>query len=105
MLLCIGPSNQEVQDLPGVINSWIAVTHGEKPEDRVGKLVSLFLILTKFDLEFEDKRARPLWRPVGITGCMPHCWIFLASNMIGQRNGRPGRVLIIFSFAKSQLSF
>ena len=40
MLLCIGPSNQEVQDLPGVINSWIAVTHGEKPEDRVGKLVS-----------------------------------------------------------------
>lgn len=59
MLLCIGPSNQEVQDLPGVINSWIAVTHGEKPEDRVGKLVSLFLILTKFDLEFEDKKGAP----------------------------------------------
>lgn len=59
MLLCIGPSNQEVQDLPGVINSWIAGTHGEKPEDRVGKLVSLFLILTKFDLEFEDKKGAP----------------------------------------------
>lgn len=59
MLLCIGPSNQEVQDLPGVINAWIAGTHGERPEDREGKLVSLFLILTKFDLEFEDKKGAP----------------------------------------------
>lgn len=59
MLLCIGPSNQEVQDLPGVINAWIAGTHGEKPEDREGKLVSLFLVLTKFDLEFEDKKGAP----------------------------------------------
>lgn len=59
MLLCIGPSNQEVQDLPGVINSWIAATHGATPQDRAGKLVSLFLILTKFDLEFEDKKGAP----------------------------------------------
>lgn len=59
MLLCIGPSNQEVQDLPGVINAWVASTHGATPEDRQGKPVSLFFILTKFDMEFEDKKGAP----------------------------------------------
>lgn len=49
MLLCIPPSNQEVQDLPGVINSWISSTHGETPEERENKQVSLFFILTKSD--------------------------------------------------------
>ncbi|MDR0826276.1 MAG: putative virulence factor [Desulfovibrio sp.] len=59
MLLCIGPSNQEVQDLPGVINDWIVSTHGEAPETRKGKPPALFLILTKFDMEFEDKAGAP----------------------------------------------
>ena len=59
MLLCIGPSNQEVQDLPGVINDWICTTHGERPEDRAGKQVSLFFVLTKFDMEFEQKKGAP----------------------------------------------
>lgn len=59
MLLCIGPSNQEVQDLPGVINSWVCTTHGETPEERAGKKTSLFFILTKFDMEFEDKKGAP----------------------------------------------
>lgn len=59
MLLCIGPSNQEVQDLPGVINDWIASTHGETPEDRINKAVALFFILTKFDMEFEEKKGAP----------------------------------------------
>lgn len=55
MLLCIGPSNQEVQDLPGVINDWILSTHGETPEHRQGKPVSLYFVLTKSDMEFEEK--------------------------------------------------
>ncbi len=59
MLLCIGPSNQEVQDLPGVINDWIGTSFGEQPEDRRGKQVSLFLILTKSDMEFENKKGAP----------------------------------------------
>lgn len=59
MLLCIGPSNQEVQDLPGVINAWICSTHGETPEERKNRQVSLFFILTKFDMEFEDKKGAP----------------------------------------------
>ena len=57
MLLCIGPSNQEVQDLPGVINAWINSTHGELPETRRDKDVALFFILTKFDMEFEQKKG------------------------------------------------
>lgn len=59
MLLCIGPGNQEVQDLPGVISDWVDTTHGHTPEEREGKLVSLFFILTKFDMEFEDKKGAP----------------------------------------------
>lgn len=59
MLLCIGPSNQEVQDLPIVINEWIALTHGATPEDRAGKPTALFMVLTKFDMEFEQKRGAP----------------------------------------------
>ncbi|MBQ7607763.1 MAG: type III effector HopL1 [Desulfovibrionaceae bacterium] len=59
MLLCIGPSNQEVQDLPGVINDWICATHGDRPELREHVASSLFLILTKFDMEFEQKKGAP----------------------------------------------
>jgi hypothetical protein len=59
MLLCIGPSNQEVQDLPGVINNWVLAAHGELPESRKGKPVALYFILTKFDMEFEDKAGAP----------------------------------------------
>lgn len=59
MLLCIGPSNQEVQDLPLVINEWIALTLGETPEQRAGKPNALFVVLTKFDMEFEQKRGAP----------------------------------------------
>lgn len=57
MLLCIGPSNQEVQDLPKAINNWIAGTHGASPAERAGKDIALFLILTKFDMEFEEKKG------------------------------------------------
>ena len=57
MLLCIGPSNQEVQDLPGVINAWILSTHGEQPEGRHNQPVALYFILTKFDMEFEEKKG------------------------------------------------
>lgn len=58
MLLCIGPSNQEVQDLPAVINDWIASTHGNTEEERAEiSADSLFFILTKFDIEFEQKKG------------------------------------------------
>ncbi|MDR1658996.1 MAG: putative virulence factor [Desulfovibrio sp.] len=59
MLLCIGPSNQEVQDLPGVINDWVLAAHGELPESRRDKPVALYFVLTKFDMEFEDKAGAP----------------------------------------------
>lgn len=57
MLLCIGPSNQEVQDLPGVIDKWVRSTHGVTPEKRTGKPISLFFVLTKFDTEFQEKKG------------------------------------------------
>ena len=55
MLLCIAPGPQEVLDLPGVINEWILSTHGETPERRKGKPMSLYFVLSKSDEEFKEK--------------------------------------------------
>lgn len=60
MLLCIGPSTQEVQDLPQAVYEWICSTHGEKPEMRAGKAPALFFVLTKMDMEFEKKAGSTL---------------------------------------------
>lgn len=59
MLLCIGPGNQEVQDLPRAVHEWICSTHGEDPVHRAGKAPSLFFVLTKMDMEFEKKAGAP----------------------------------------------
>jgi len=59
MLLCIGPGNQEVQDLPGAIDEWARGAHGETPARRAGKEVALFFVLTKMDMEFEKKAGSP----------------------------------------------
>ena len=55
LLLCISSGVQEVQGLGGAVNDWIAGTHGGTPDRRKGKENALFFILTKSDLEFEDK--------------------------------------------------
>lgn len=57
MLLCIGPGNQEVQDLPRAVDEWIASTHGTVPAARKGVAPSLFFVLTKMDMEFEKKKG------------------------------------------------
>jgi hypothetical protein len=59
MLLCIGPSNQEVKTLPDMVYDWIAATHGATPEQRSQQPTALFLVLTKFDMEFEEKAGEP----------------------------------------------
>ena len=51
MLLCIGPSTQEVQDLPQAVYEWICSTHGETPEMRASKAPALFFVLTKMDMQ------------------------------------------------------
>lgn len=58
MLLCIGPSNQEVKTLPDMINQWISVTHGDTPQARAKRTTALFLVLTKFDTEFERAKGK-----------------------------------------------
>ena len=59
MLLCIGPGNQEVQDLPRAVRQWIFSTHGEKPAQRALLQPSLFFVLSKMDMEFEKKKGTP----------------------------------------------
>jgi hypothetical protein len=60
MVLCIGPSNQEVVGLEAMIEDWIAKTHGEKPEAREKLQTSLFVVLTKFDTEFAEGAGKSL---------------------------------------------
>jgi hypothetical protein len=55
MLLCLRPSNLDVTTLPGVIEEWIGVTHGRGPEERIGRPVLLFFLLTMFDQHLSEK--------------------------------------------------
>lgn len=52
LLLCVGPSNQEVVGLNRLIEDWIVDAIGKRPEQREGLPVTLFVVLTKFDTEF-----------------------------------------------------
>ncbi len=58
MLLCVGPSNLEVVGLDKLIEDWVINTHGLSPEKREEVMTSLFLILTKFDMEFSQGAGR-----------------------------------------------
>ncbi|MBX9593999.1 MAG: putative virulence factor, partial [Roseomonas sp.] len=58
MLLCIGPSNQEVRTLPRMVEEWINGTHGDTPAKRATQPTALFFVLTKFDMEFESKKGQ-----------------------------------------------
>lgn len=53
MLLCVGPSNQEVATLPGMIEQWIESTHGRTAAERARVETALLFVLTKFDTVFE----------------------------------------------------
>jgi hypothetical protein len=55
MLLCVGPSVQEVRTMPGMVMEWIEATHGATPAARAGKPTGLFLVLTMFDRQFDEK--------------------------------------------------
>ncbi|RWX61085.1 virulence factor SrfC-like protein, partial [Mesorhizobium sp. M2A.F.Ca.ET.039.01.1.1] len=55
MLLCIKPSNQDVATLPDMIDDWIRTSHGETPADRASVETALFLVLTMFDMHFNEK--------------------------------------------------
>lgn len=55
MLLCMPPSVAEVKDLSGMVQSWINATHGATPKRRKAVKNALFLVLTKHDLEFQEK--------------------------------------------------
>ncbi len=61
MLLCVGPSNQNVKDLPRAVQHWIASTHGETPERRAqsNSRPALFFILSKMDMEFIETKGTP----------------------------------------------
>jgi len=57
MLLCVPGSNMETLDLPGLVDNWIALTHGARPELRAQTDNVLFFVLTKFDMQLGDSAA------------------------------------------------
>lgn len=60
LLLCVGPSNQEVVGLNRLIEDWVADAAGDRPEQRQESPVNLFVVLTKFDTEFSDDLGRAI---------------------------------------------
>lgn len=58
MLLCVPDSNMETVDLPGLVQNWIATTHGATPALRAQTDCVLFLVLTKFDKHLSDSAAQ-----------------------------------------------
>lgn len=57
MLLCVPGSNMETLDLPGLVDNWIALTHGARPELRAQSDCVLFFVLTKFDMQLGESAA------------------------------------------------
>lgn len=57
MLLCIGDSIQNVSTLPSMIDDWIKNSIGSTAEERSKQRDNLFIVLTKFDREFEQKQG------------------------------------------------
>lgn len=55
MLLCMPNNPAEVKDLAAMVRGWIGLTHGDTPAERASVRNALFLVLTKFDLEFIEK--------------------------------------------------
>ena len=58
MLLCIPGSNMEVPVLGELVHSWVEATLGLSPEARAKNANTLFLVLTKFDKEFERAQGQ-----------------------------------------------
>ncbi|ARC88614.1 virulence factor SrfC family protein [Rhodovulum sp. MB263] len=57
MLLCIPDSNMETLDLPGLVETWIAMTHGAGARQRTASRCILFFVLTKFDKHLGESAA------------------------------------------------
>ncbi|MEO1091059.1 MAG: virulence factor SrfC family protein [Pseudomonadota bacterium] len=57
MLLCMPPSVAEVKDLAPMVRGWIHQTHGATAERRKVVRNALFLVLTKHDMEFQEKEG------------------------------------------------
>ena len=57
MLLCVPDSNMETLDLPGLVDNWIALTHGNHPKARRDVDCILFFVLTKFDKHLGESAA------------------------------------------------
>jgi len=55
MLLCIKDSNQEVVELPDMIDNWIQLSHGATAADRARTETALFLVLTMMDKHFNER--------------------------------------------------
>ncbi|UQZ88007.1 hypothetical protein C4J81_01745 [Deltaproteobacteria bacterium Smac51] len=64
LVVCVGDSVQEKSDLPSLINEWVGLSHGQTPQERFGKPICLFWVMTKFDLLIEEDAGSTdlVWR-------------------------------------------
>ncbi len=54
MLLCLGPSNNEVATMNKLVGDWITSSHGRDAAQREQQQTALFVVMTKFDTIFEE---------------------------------------------------
>ena len=57
MLLCVPDSNMETLSLPGLVENWIGLTHGNTPKLRAETNCVLFFVMTKFDKHLGESAA------------------------------------------------
>lgn len=57
MLLCVGDSNQNVKEVPRLVDRWVHETVGANPQQRMNQQEALFLVLTKFDTQLSIKEG------------------------------------------------
>ncbi|QNT77988.1 virulence factor SrfC family protein [Entomobacter blattae] len=57
MILCVSDSVQNVTSIPAMVDDWVNNMAGATPQARTDKTDALFVVLTKFDREFEEKKG------------------------------------------------
>ena len=72
-----------------VINDWVSDAAGKTPELRQGRHTTLFLVLTKFDMEFEKKKGAVDDETRWSNRLHASLLDFLANSMTGPNSGRP----------------
>ena len=87
MLLCIGPGNQEVQDLPAPCTTGSAPPTARTRPTVPARPLPCSSCSPRWTWSSRKKLARLPWNSAGTRAFSPPCWTFSASSMTGPPTG------------------